>query len=328
MKDQKQQIDRYLDGSLDANEVKELFAWVAESSQNAEDFARQSLLHQHLTELLDGGFVKPLARPLEKSGKPDTIKIKARSRRRLQWLVWVGSLAAACLIIFSLGIALIRSQEEVKDLKNELESARHETSAAESEEPAAINFYVKEHEDIVARRASLSSAQPESMQMRVNRDDILYYERLADQPESMRPGIIVRGPAYQGQIDTGQTPVISNGHTLALSEARDAIDFDIVSPSWLFPCYRLDQIRLIEGRDALQLLYTNGITSISLFEQSLDGRRGLSHHDFREYAVYNNSRQEGATILAWKDDSLAYVLIGNTELSQLMDMAQSINATK
>ncbi len=373
MKDRSHQIDRYLDGSLDANEIKELFAWLAESPQNAEVFARQSLLDQHLTELLDGGFVEPLeateteestaAMPharipsslstkgrvrttrigpdpsvnerilhhakaaLEKSTKPETVQINVRSWRRFQRLVWAGGLAAAFLIIFSLMIALIRSKE-VADLKYELELARRDAATAGTEESTIISIYAREHQDVVARNASLSPAQPEPMQIRVSQDDILYYERLDGQPETMRPGIIVRGPSYQDQFKTSQTPAISNGHTLTLSEAQEASDFDLVSPSWLLPCYRLDQIRIIEGRDALQLLYTNGINSISLFEQSLDGQRGLSHHDFREYAVYNNTEQEGVTILAWRDNALSYVLIGNTELSQLMDMAQSIKATK
>jgi hypothetical protein len=97
---------------------------------------------------------------------------------------------------------------------------------------------------------------------------------------------------------------------------------------WLHPYYRLDQIRTIEDRDALQLLYTDGIDTISLFEQSLDGRRGLEPKHFREYAVYLNKGQAGGTILAWRDDELSYVLIGNIEMSQLMDMAQSISAAR
>jgi hypothetical protein len=78
----------------------------------------------------------------------------------------------------------------------------------------------------------------------------------------------------------------------------------------------------------MQLLYTNGINSISLFEQPLDGRRGLEPKDFREYAVFQNKGQAGGTILAWRDDALSYVLIGNAEMSQLMDMAQAISAGK
>jgi len=261
---------------------------------------------------------------LQKSTEREAAQINLQSWHMSQRLVWAGGLAAAFLIIFSSVIAFMQSQD-VARLKHELELARHDTAPAVLEDSAIINIYAREHQDLVARHASLSPAQPEPVQIRVSNKDILYYELLDDQPDTMRPGIIVRGPSYQGQTSSSEPPVISNGHTLTLSEARDTMDFDLVSPSWLLPCYRLDQIRIIEDHDALQLLYTNGINSISLFEQSLDGRRGLSHHDFREYAVYNNTQQEGVTILAWRDDALSYVLIGNTGLSQLVDIAQSIS---
>ena len=326
MKDRSQQTDRYLDGSLDANEIKELFAWLAESQQNAEVFARQSLLDQHLIELLDGGFVKPLETTLEKSSKLETVQINVRSWRRFRRLVWAGSLAAAFLIIFSLVIVLIRSQKEVTDLKHELELARHDAATAGTEESAIINFYAREHQDVVARHASLSPAQPEPMQIRVSQDDILYYELLDGQPETMRPGIIVRGPLSQGQVSPPKAPIISNGHTLSLSEAKETANFDIVAPLWLHPGYEIDQIRRIDGRDALQLLYTDGNNSVSLFEQPLDGQRGLEAKDFREYAVYRNAEQAAGTILAWRDHELSYVLVGNADMSQLMDMSQSISA--
>jgi hypothetical protein len=164
--------------------------------------------------------------------------------------------------------------------------------------------------------------------MRVSQQDIMYYEFLGDGPGYLSPGIIVRGPSSPRQIDSPAASVISNGHTLTLSEAQDMADFGLRAPARLFPGYSLDQIRRIEGRDALQLLYTNRIDSISLFEQSLDGRRGLEAKDFREYAVYRQSEQAEGTILAWRDDEVSYVLIGNIEMSQLMDMAQSISASK
>ena len=156
----------------------------------------------------------------------------------------------------------------------------------------------------------------------------MYYEFLDDGPEFMHPGIIVRGPLSQRRIGTTESPAISNGHALTLTKARQTADFELVSPSWLYPGYTLEKIKRIEGHDALQMLYTDSINSISLFEQPLDGRRGLEPQDFREYAVYQNKGQTGGTILAWKDKTLSYVLIGNIEMSQLMYMAQAISAGK
>ena len=233
-------------------------------------------------------------------------------------------LAAAMLVVTSWVAFDLR--REVTDLRKELELARKDIPPARPDNTATINFYLEEHRDLVTRHASFRSAAPHPAQMRVNQHDILYYELLDDQPEYMRPGIIVRGPLSQGQISSSEAPIISNGNTLSLSEAKQTINFDLVVPSWLHPYYKLDQIRTIEDRDALQLLYSNGINSISLFEQPLDGRRGLEPKDFREYAVYRNEEQVGGIILAWRDDVLSYVLIGNIEMSQLMDMAQSINA--
>jgi len=196
------------------------------------------------------------------------------------------------------------------------------------DDSAIINFYLREHQDVVARSASLNFYPPQPAQMQVNRHDVLYYEFLDEPYEFAHPGIIVRGPSSEWQATSPAAPAIANWHTLTLSEAREIADFDLVSPPWLHPGYRLDQIRRIEGWDALHLLYTDGINKVSLFEQPLDGERGLAAQDFREYAIYRNKEHIGGTILAWRDDVLSYVLIGNTEMSQLMNMGQSISAGK
>jgi len=235
-------------------------------------------------------------------------------------------LAAALLVIASWACFVLSGK--VTNLEKELAQARQDVAPARVDDSATINFYLEEHQDLVARHAAFSSAPPQPARVQVNRQDILYYESFDDEPDYMNPGIVVRGPSTQLQTDPSDAPVLSNGHTLTLSEAQETTNFDLAAPPWLHPYYKLNQIRTIEGRDALQLLYTNGINSISLFEQPLDGRRGLEARDFREYAVYLNKEQGGGTILAWRDDKLSYVLIGNTEMSQLMDMAQSISASK
>jgi len=195
------------------------------------------------------------------------------------------------------------------------------------DESASLNFYLREHRDVAAQLASFEPSTP-AARVDVPRNDILYYEFMDEPYEFAHPGIIVRGPSSKHQTSYSEAPTITNGHTLTLSEARKAADFELVSPPRLHPGYMLDQIRRIEGRDTLHLLYTNGINTISLFEQPLDGQRGLVPQDFREYALYSNKGQSGGTILAWRDEAVSYVLVGNVEMSQLMDMAQAINAAK
>ncbi len=189
-----------------------------------------------------------------------------------------------------------------------------------------INFYLKEHQGVVSQTVSANLYPSSAAYMRLERRDIFYYEYFGDRPEFTRPGIILRGPTYQRKIISQDSSAISNGHILTLSQARKTVNFDLVAPSWLHPGYILDKIRKIEDRNSLHLLYTNGINTVSFFEQSLEGKRMLAVQDFREYAVYNqNDGQVGNTILAWSDDALSFVLIGNTEMAQLMDMAQFIN---
>ncbi|MHC4207974.1 MAG: anti-sigma factor family protein, partial [Planctomycetota bacterium] len=127
------------------------------------------------------------------------------------------------------------------------------------DDSATINFYLKEHQDIVAQTVSANISTPPAARMRVDRHDVLYYEFMDDPYEFSRPGIIVRGPSYQQPTSPPTVPAIANGHTLTLSEAKETANFNLVSPPRLHPGYMLDQIRRIEGRDALHLLYTDGI---------------------------------------------------------------------
>jgi hypothetical protein len=291
----------------------------------------------------DGEVLERVLRASRKSVSPvsqgDARRMLVEAGLWWRFAFWrkAGCLAAVLLIISSW--MAIDSRRQVTDLKAELELARQditlarrgiaiaqqEAAIAPADNSATINLYLKERRDLIARHASFSPGASQPTQMRVSQDDILYYEFLDEGPEYMRPGIIVRGPSPQREIGSSGTPVISNGDTLTLLEARETAGFALQAPGRLHPCYALDQIRRIDGRDALQLLYTDGINSVSLFEQSLDGQRGLSRQDLREYAVYRNPGQAAGTILAWKDDALSYVLIGNAEMSQLMNMAQSIS---
>ena len=247
------------------------------------------------------------------------------TRRRNVWRK-AGYLVAASLVIVSWSISLV-FRERLAHLERELEVARRTIDSRPSEDSATINLYLTEHEQAVVQKASLNTTASPPLQMRFDRGDMLYYERYAE-PESMQPGLIFRGPPSRRNIDLPESPAISNGHTLTRSEARQAADFELVCPAWLRPCYRLEEIRKIEDRDALQMLYTDGISPVSLFEQPLDGQRGLGPQDFREYVVYRNDGEAGGAILSWRDDARLYVLVGNAEISQLMDMAQSISAAR
>jgi hypothetical protein len=195
------------------------------------------------------------------------------------------------------------------------------------DDSTTINFFLQEHQSAVPQTVSANLTPSETWRMHVPRDDLLYYEFFDHRPEYARPGVIMRGPQLPQKKIELEEPVISNGHVLTHKQARKALNNKLVAPARIHPGYILDKVRKIEGRNSLQLLYTDGINTISLFEQPVEGEQRLAAQDFREYAVYQDKGQSGGTILAWSDNTISYVLIGNAEMSRLMDMAQFIRAT-
>ncbi len=198
-----------------------------------------------------------------------------------------------------------------------------------------ISFYLKEHREAVSQAVSTEFPVQPSTRMYVGRDDILYYEFLDDYSRFSRPGLILRGPISKREISLSKAPTISKGRILTIPQAQNAVDFDPVVPMQLPPGYILDSIRKIDDYNSLHVLYTRGKDTISLFEQPVSGKGGLTAQDFREYAVYSkvepDAGSEGQgrwTILAWSDGTRSFVLIGKEDMSQLMDIVQSISSTK
>jgi hypothetical protein len=188
----------------------------------------------------------------------------------------------------------------------------------------AINLYLTEHKGAVLKTVSEEVEMQTETGISVRPEDFLYYEHIDGFPRYTRPGIIFRGPSKsQREIPMPKAPLISKGEILDLTQARKAVDFDPAAPTRLHPGYILDSVRKIEDYNSLHLIYTNGINTLSLFEQSLDGKHGLAAQDFREYAVYRSN--QSATILAWRNGSVSFVLIGNEDMSRLMDLAQAVS---
>jgi len=197
-----------------------------------------------------------------------------------------------------------------------------------------INLYLTEHQGAILRTVSEEPASEIKTRVSVPREAFYYYEHIDGFPRYSRPGVILKGPSEsQKEIPMPEVPSISKGEILDLPQAREAVDFEPVTPVRLHPGYILDSIRKIEDYNSLHLIYTNGINTLSLFEQSLDGQAGLAAQDFREYAVYRNIEadeipmaiMDKATILAWRNGSISSILIGNEDITRLMEIAQAIS---
>jgi hypothetical protein len=201
--------------------------------------------------------------------------------------------------------------------------------------PDIISLYLNEHRGAALQTVSQDVFAQTETRISLRREDILYYEHIDSFSRTRRPGIILRRPKKsQREFGQPEKPSISKGKILTSAQARKAVDFAWVAPSRLHPGYILDSIRKIDNFNCLHLVFTNGIDTISLFEQPLNVERRLAARDFREFAVYRSTEramekgrsQEEATILAWKDRAISFVLIAKLDMSRLMDMTQFISA--
>jgi len=197
---------------------------------------------------------------------------------------------------------------------------------------AVINLYMEQHQGATDQIESRQRPSQPAGQKLLSRRDILYYEFIDDYSKFRGPGLILRGPQTPQETDISTVPTISKSRTLSLAQARRTADFELVAPPQLHTRYELENIRKIEGFKCLQLLYSDGLGTLSLFQQSSDGEDALVVKDFREYAVFRSAeledsakRQSKGTILAWNSGNVFFVLIGREDMSELMTIAQSVS---
>lgn len=197
---------------------------------------------------------------------------------------------------------------------------------------AMINLYMEQHRGAADQIVSMEHSSQLVGQKLMSRRDILYYEFLDDYSKFRGRGIILKGP--QSSRDTGISPVsvITMSRTLSLAQAGRAVDFKLIVPPQLHTRFELVSIRKIEDFNCLQLLYSDGLGTLSLFEQSSDSEEALIVKDFREYVVFRSTelgdRTEGqskGTILAWNSGHVFFVLIGQNDMAELMTIAQSVS---
>jgi hypothetical protein len=194
-------------------------------------------------------------------------------------------------------------------------------------EKITVNFYLKQHEDAIMR-ASYSTEPPQSG-IELRYEDVFYYDaaRGLDRERPGEMGIFLRAPrrsVYPERREPSQADDISNGHSLSLREAQESVSFRIAAPQILHPGYFLENIRKIEGRECLQLIYTNGISTLSLFEQAFKSDEKFHSGDLREYIMYSRGNGEPVNIIGWNSAEVSFTLIGEQDLSHLMGIIRAI----
>ena len=204
-------------------------------------------------------------------------------------------------------------------------------------EKVTINFYLKEHENAVMQVAQSDiprigadySIQPSQRGIELGYEDVFYYDGVRGMDGELpgERGVFLRAP-HHSSIPARKKPSrltdIANGHNLNIQKAQEAISFKIVAPQTLYPGYFLESIRKVEGRECIQLIYSNGISMLSLFEQALESKEKFHSGDFREYIMYSKENGEAVNIIGWNSTEVSFTLIGEEDFSHLMGIIRAI----
>ncbi|MGQ9610215.1 MAG: hypothetical protein ACUVWN_13010 [bacterium] len=121
-----------------------------------------------------------------------------------------------------------------------------------------------------------------------------------------------------------QKQKIANGDKLTLKEAISLADFRIIAPQTLYPGYLLESIRRIKDTNCFHLIYTNGVNTLSVFEQEIHSEEKLSSSDLKEYVMHSKEGDDPINIISWRSDNVSFHIIGKEEFSQLMEITHEI----
>jgi hypothetical protein len=237
------------------------------------------------------------------------------------FVYWLKKFAPG-LTVIGIMVILILGIIYVKDRFFKIAQLEHS-----NEKNVVINFYLKEHHKAIMEVDYSIQVSPREIEL--GYENIFYYNTIKDS-DRLSPGeagLIIRAP-YPNGIKTSTDPSraknIVNGRNLTFQEAAEAVSFNIVASQTLYPGYFLESIKKIEKEECLQLIYTNGINTLSLFEQTLGSNKKFQSNDFREYVFYSEREKSAINILGWNNKDISFTLIGEEDLSQLMRIIREI----
>lgn len=189
-----------------------------------------------------------------------------------------------------------------------------------------VGFYIAEHDSALRQvsfqRTPLPSRAP--FWIPLNREDLLYYDTVSGESEEGQSGVFLKsGRRWEKGADDEGTE-ISDGEILSLAEVQEAVSFHIVAPAILSEDYRLASIRKVSDKECVQLVYSSGTSTISLFQQPMIPEMNLSRADFREYILRLSKDKKRTAVLGWHTDQVIFNLVAEMNLSDLIKVADEI----
>ncbi len=188
-----------------------------------------------------------------------------------------------------------------------------------------IGFYVAEHEraaQYVSFQAVSSRTPSLPRWVPMSREDMFYY----DGSEAGDSGVFLRS---QGDLkgspgDEQAKPGITEGEIITLSQAQKLMPFSIIAPEVLGGSYKLELVVKIKGKECIQLVYSDGANTLSLFEQPVWTEDGIGRKDFQEYVLHKAREGQRDAVLGWLSRDIAFSFVGKVGFSELIQLAEEI----
>lgn len=193
-----------------------------------------------------------------------------------------------------------------------------------------VNFYISEHENTLKHATLQRVALPRETPIRIpiRRENIMYYDEISGaskEPEDFSSLILKSKSGWNKEDAEGKShEEVLDGKTLTLEEAKESVSFDIIAPSVIRGDHQLTMVRKSKDKECIQLVYSNGPSVISLFEQPLEVSEKLNRRDFKEYILRLANNEGRMAVLGWITEQLSFNLIGEITLSELMKIAEEI----
>ncbi len=140
-------------------------------------------------------------------------------------------------------------------------------------------------------------------------------------------------PSQVFQVPSGMTTIKGSRHAQPSSNIKAAVKtagFNAQSPRYLPEGFLpvTGDVTDVNGVRTLHLLYSDGIRTISLFENARDVAVDLSHYTAKKIRVENHDAQyveQGPiTLLSWSEAGLHFALVGELSRSELVKIAASV----
>lgn len=140
-------------------------------------------------------------------------------------------------------------------------------------------------------------------------------------------------PGQVFDIPKGYKQVAGSRHGQPSSDVRAAVraaGFQAQSPRYLPEGFLpvTGDVADVDGVRSLHLLYSDGVRTVSLFENAKNAAVDLSHYNARPVALEGRTAHYvevgPTTLLAWSEHGLNFALVGELSRSELLKIAASV----